>query len=231
VKFVVIENDPNVVRDAAFCLAFRYPEADILSTGQGSKAMEMIEDESPDLVMLASSLPGTDIIKLITKIREYSDVPLLMLSDAKNNMDVARYLEAGADDAISKPCSPIELLCRTKALFRRTRGSGYKRESSVSFGGHLTINFDTHEVTLSGKRVGMTPIEYQILLELVRNEGRVLTNHTLLEKAWGSEYADDSSYVKKYIYRLRSKLEPDANSPQMILNERGMGYKFVGPTA
>jgi len=145
-------------------------------------------------------------------------------------MDRASGLEMGADEYINKPFSPIELLARVKALLRRTQGFGFKPERFVSIDGELTINNETHEVLLSaGKQVKLTPIEYHLLLELVRNNGRVLTHSNLMEKVWGSEDTCDHSYVKKYIYRLRSKLEPDASKPQMLLTERGVGYKFIKP--
>ncbi|GAG99343.1 unnamed protein product, partial [marine sediment metagenome] len=176
-----------------------------------------------------SSLPDIDTLDLVSKIREFSDVPLIILYEAETDMDRAKGLEAGADEYIIKPFSPIELLARVRALLRRTQGLGFKPERLVSIGGELTINFTTREVILSGMRVKLTPVEYHLLSELVRNEGRVLTHRVLLEKVWGSEYTDDFSFVKKYIYRLRSKLEPDASKPQMLLTERGVGYKFVRP--
>ncbi len=142
-------------------------------------------------------------------------------------MDRARGLEAGADEYVTKPFSPIELLARVRALLRRTQRIGFKREHLLSMGSELAINFSTHEVLVSGKRVKLTPIEYNLLAELVRNEGRVLTHHALLEKVWGSEYTNDPNFVKKYIYRLRSKLEPNASDPQLLLNERGIGYRFI----
>jgi DNA-binding response OmpR family regulator len=138
-------------------------------------------------------------------------------------------LEAGADDYVTKPLSPIEFLARAKALLRRVQGNGFRRDPVLSLGNQLMINFNTREVFASGKRVKLTPIEYRLMAELVRNEGKVLSHHTLLEKAWGSEYTDAPSYLKKYVYRLRQKLEPDAQQPQMILTERGIGYRFTRP--
>ncbi len=228
-KVLVIEDNRQVIRDISFCLRVRYPEVMVVSVVEGSKGIDMVETESPDLVMVDSSLPDIDTLDLVSKIREFSDVPLIILYETETDMDRARGLEAGADEYVIKPFSPIELLARVRALLRRTQGLGFKPERLVSIGGELTINFTTREVILSGMRVKLTPVEYHLLSELVRNEGRVLTHRVLLEKVWGSEYTDDFSFVKKYIYRLRSKLEPDASKPQMLLTERGVGYKFVRP--
>ena len=228
-KVLLIEHNLQVVRDISFCLQVRYPEAIVVSVAEGPKGIDMVETEAPDLVMVDSFLPDIDTLDLISQIREFSDVPLIILSEAETDMDRARGLEAGADEYVTKPFSPIELLAKVKALLRRTQGIGFKPERSISIGDKLTINFTTHEVFLSGKLVKLTPIEYDLLSELVRNEGRVLTHRLLLEKVWGSEYANDCSFVKKYIYHLRSKLEPDARKPQMLLIERGIGYKFVRP--
>ena len=217
----------RIVRDIFFCLQVRYPEAVVVSVPDGAKGIDMVETESPDLVMVDLSLPDTDTLDLVGKIREFSDVPLIILCEAETDMDRARGLEAGADEYVAKPFSPIELLARVKALLRRTQGVGFKPERVISIGDELTINFGTREVFLAGKRVKLTPIEYHLLSELVRNNGKVLTHNTLLEKIWGPDYGDDYSCVKKYIYRLRSKLEPNASKPQMLLTERGIGYRII----
>jgi DNA-binding response OmpR family regulator len=230
VKVLIIEDNHQVVRDVSFCLQVRYPEVVVVSVSEGQKGIDMVEIESPDLVMVDSSLPNVDVLELVSEIREFSDVPLIVLFEEGTEMDRARSLEMGADEYINKPFSPIELLARVKALLRRTQGVGFKPERLISIGGELTINNDTHEVSLSaGRRVRLTPTEYHLLSELVRNNGKVLTHNTLLEKVWGAEDAFDHSCVKKYIYRLRSKLEPDAAKPQMLLTERGIGYKFIRP--
>ncbi len=226
-KVLIIEDTQQVVRDISFCLQVRYPEAIVVSVAKGKKGIELIETEAPDLVMADSSLPDIATTDLINEIREFSDVPLIILSEAESEMDRARELEAGADEYITKPISPIELLARVKALLRRTQGIGFKSESLVSIGGELSINFGTREVFLSGKRIKLTPIEYHLLSELARNNGRVLTHGTLLEKVWGLEETDDYSCIKKYIRRLRTKLEHDASMPQILLTERGVGYRFI----
>jgi len=230
VKVLVIEENQRVVRDISFCLQVRYPEVIVISVAEGSKGIEMVETESHDLVMVDSPLPDMDTLDLISKIREFSDVPLAILSEAETAMDRARGLEAGADEYVTKPFSPIELLARVKSLLRRTQGVGFRPERVVSFGGGLSINFTTREVFLSGRRVKLTPIEYRLLSELVRNEGRVLTHRSLLDKVWGSEYVSDFSFTKRYISHLRQKLQDDSDNPRMIHTERGVGYKFIAPT-
>lgn len=229
-KVLIIEDDQQVIKDISFCLKVRYPEVMIVSVDEGQKGIEMVETEAPDLVMLDLTLPDMSTLDIVSKIREFSDVPLIIISEAETDMEIARGLEAGADEYVTKPFSPIELLARIKALLRRIQGVGFKPGNVLSLGDHLTINFSTHEVFISGKRVKLTPIEYKLLQVLVRNEGRVLNHRTLLERAWGSEHIDDPRYLKKYVYRLRQKLEPDAREPQMLLTERGIGYRFTRQT-
>ncbi len=227
-KILIVEVEKRLIKDIAFCLAVRYPDATIISAANGQEGIEMIETEMPDLAIVASSPPDMDALDFISKTRQFSDVPLLTFTEGESDIDRAMALEAGADDYIPKPFSPIELIARVKALLRRTCGLGFKREQALS-AGNLTINFGTREVSLHGRRVKLTPLEYGLLVELARNEGRVLPHRVLLEKVWGSEYIADYTFVKKYIYRLRSKLEPDPDNPQMFLCERGIGYRFIKP--
>ncbi len=211
------------------CLKMRYPELESVSVEDGQRGIAMIETESPDIVIASSALPDMNSIEFLTKVREFSDVPIIMASETGTDMDRARGLEAGADEYVAKPLNPIEFLAITNALLRRTTGIGFKPERTTSIHGELTINFTTHEVHCCGKQIHLTPIEYNLLAELVRNSGRIITQRTLLEKVWGSEYADDLNFLKKYIYRLRSKLEREPGKPQMLITERGLGYKFIKP--
>jgi two-component system KDP operon response regulator KdpE len=230
VKVLIVEDEERLVKDISFCLAVRYPDSTIVSVAKGREGVEKSETESPDLILVDSSLPDTDTLKLIGKIRQFSDVPLLILTGGENDIDRAMVLEAGADDYIAKPFSPIELIARVKALLRRSHGLGYNHDHTFSAGG-LTINYATREVSLAGRPVRLTPHEYGLLAELTRNEGRVLSHRVLLEKVWGPEYMAEYYFVKKYIYRLRSKLEPCPDKPQMLLSERGVGYRFVKPAS
>jgi two-component system KDP operon response regulator KdpE len=225
-KALLIEDNQEAIKNITFYLQVRYPEVIIISSGEVQRCVEMVETESPDLVILDCSLPGSDTLDLVSKIREFSEVSLIIISESESDVDIARWLEGGADEYIIKPLNPIEFLARVKALLRRSQGDGYKHELPVSFSNGLTINFATREVFLLGKQIKLTPTEYRLLSELVRNNGRVLTHRCLLEKVWGSEYASDTSFIKKYICRLRRKLQDDSDNPQMIQTERGVGYRF-----
>ncbi|MFC1932950.1 winged helix-turn-helix domain-containing protein [Chloroflexota bacterium] len=226
-KVLVFEHEKQVIRDISFCLEVRYAGVDVIAVAKAQQGIDLVETESPDLVIVGSDLPDMPTLDIIKNIRDFSNVALIVLSEENTSLERAKELEMGADDYIIKPFSPIEFLARIRALLRRIQRDGFRPQSIVTIGSELTINFATREVFLAGKRLGLTPTEYHLLSELVRNEGRVLTHGTLLEKVWGSEYIDTPSFVKKYVHRLRSKIEPDANNPQMIVTERGVGYRFV----
>ena len=228
-KVLIISDDKQVIQDIGFCLRIKYADIEVIINNKVNESLDLLEFQSPHLVILDSTLSNISSIDVIENIREFSDVPLVILSEMETDMDRARGLEAGADEYITKPFSPLELLARVRALLRRTQGLGFQQghADAILLSRALSIDFGTHEVFLSGERVKLTPIEYHLLKELVRNEGRVLTHRVILEKVWGSEYGNESSFIKKYIYRLRSKLENDASKPQMLLTERGIGYRFV----
>jgi two-component system KDP operon response regulator KdpE len=228
-RVLIIEKNQQVIKDITFCLQVRYPDVVIIAVDGGQKGIDVVESESLDLVMLDCALADMEYLNVITSIREFSDVPLITLCEAETDFERAKGLEAGADEYVTKPFSPIELLARVNALLRRIQGTGFKPEHLVTVGAELTINFTNREVSISGRRLSLTPTEYRLLAELVRSEGKVLTHHTLLDRVWGSEYDRDHDFIKTYIYRLRSKIEPDASNPRMLVTERGVGYKFVRP--
>jgi two-component system KDP operon response regulator KdpE len=227
-KVLLIDDDQNTTKDISFYLQLRYPDAIIISMRKGTKAAQMVGDELPDLVIVDSSLPDIDHLSLVSRIREFSPVPLLVLSEAETDADRARDLEVGADDYVLKPLNPIELLARIGALMRRAQGLGFKAEHIASISNEVSINFTTREVFLSGKRVDLTPTEYELLSELARNMGRVVTHQVILERVWGIESNCDHNSIKKYIYRLRSKLEPNVGK-RIFVSERGIGYRLIRP--
>jgi len=226
-KVLVIGASQEVVKNISFCLQLRWPNAIIVSAPDASKGIELIEAESPDLVMADFPLTDMNGLDLVGEIREFSDVHLIILMGEGTEMDRAKILEAGADDYITKPFGVLDVLPKVRALLRRAQARGFRRNRMPLVSGDLVINPSAREVFLSGKPVRLSAREYDLLFHLVRNEGRVLTHRSLLENVWGPEYADELGFVKKYVYRLRQKLHDDADHPRMIFTERGVGYKFT----
>jgi two-component system, OmpR family, KDP operon response regulator KdpE len=226
-KVLIIEDDQRFVQDIRFCLEVRYPDIEIVCVKDGLKGIAMVETESPDLVISDTSLRDFNSLDLVKNIREFSDVPLVFLYEHDSDLDRAKGLEAGVDEYVNKPISPIELLARIKALLRRTQHAGFQPEHVVSIDDSIAINYTTREVFRSGKAIKLTPIEYELLAELARNLNRAVSCETLLEKIWGPECIGDRSFVKKYIYRLRSKLKCDGAKQQLIATERGIGYRLT----
>jgi len=229
VKVIVVADDQRLVKDTSFSLLVGYPECSIVSAKNGAEGIAMVEAELPDLAIISSNLADTNITGIIDQIRQFSDIPLLVLIEGENEIDRAMVLEAGADDYIINPVNPIELIARVRALLRRINGQNLRQDHTFS-AGELVVNFSRREVSVSDKPVKLTPHEYSLLEKLIRNEGHVVTNRVLLGTVWGSDYITDSTFIKKYIYRLRSKIEADPSNPRMLLCERSIGYKFVKPT-
>ncbi len=150
------------------------------------------------------------------------------MAEERSDTNNAWYLETGADDFIKVPLNPIEFIAKVRVLLRRTCGFGFnlKQANPIAIGDRVSIDMAMREVKLSDKQVKLTPIEYRLLVELVRNQGRIVSNKLLLERVWGSDYVDDIDFVKRYIYRLRQKLEP-SNSKPLLISERGIGYRLL----
>ncbi len=225
---VLVLGGERVVNEVSVYVHLRWPDAQISSSFEGTEWPQFVEEQSPDLLFIDMSLPRVQPVELLTTIRSFSDVPIILLSDKGNELDRARGLEAGADDCIVRPFEPIDFLARVRAVLRRAHGADFQGESRPFKYGELSINFATREVFLAGERAHLTPIEYRLLRLLVRNEGRVVPHETVLERVWGPRY-DDSAYIKKYIYRLRRKLGDDEGNPRILLSERGTGYRFAVP--
>ena len=226
-KTVVVATDGRVLHNVAFLLQMRYPDVEVVAVTTASKVLATIENEAPDVVIVDSSFTGPDTIILIKELRKTSDALLVILTETESDIDKAQLLEVGADEYVGKPLSAIKLLSKVKALLRRVKGLGFQEERTLSMANGLTIHFSTREVDISGKRVQLTPHEYDLLSELARNVGKVVTHAALLDRVWGEEYSGDSEFLKKYIYRLRTKLETNPAQPRLLVNERGIGYKLI----
>jgi two-component system KDP operon response regulator KdpE len=225
-KILVVDDDPDVVEVVNLCFNLRWPEAEVASADNGETALEMVEKGKPDFLLLDIVLPGMDGFQICQEVRQFSDVPIVMLSARDAEVDKVRGLEMGADDYITKPFSHLELLARVRAVVRRYQSQLPAVGESFESGG-LRIDYASRTVSVNGNVVRLTPTEYSLLYHLSRNAGRVLPHQTLLAKVWGREYTDEIDYLKVYIRRLRQKLEGDPGAIGEIVSERGVGYKFV----
>lgn len=207
------------------CFEMRWPDSIIVSVSQGKKGIELVETESPDVVLLDIGLPDMDGFEVLRQIRFFSSVPTIIETVEDEEVDRIRGLELGADDYITKPFSYMELLARVKAVLRRSQMVEFKGGKSDFVSGNLAINFTTREVHLGDEVIKLTPTEYRLLYLLVRNKGQVVTQRKLMQQVWGEDYIENTDYLRAYIRRLRDKLQD--NPPQMILTEHGLGYRFV----
>jgi DNA-binding response OmpR family regulator len=193
----------------------------------GKEAIQKIRDVTPDLILLDVMMPDLDGFEVLETVREVSQVPVIMLTAKGEEDDRVRGLELGADDYVTKPFSPRELVSRVKAVLRRTEGASGSMHGLIEVDDRLKIDFDRREIWLEGKLVKLRPTEYRMLYHLVQNAGWVVTHDQLLTKVWGYEYRDEPHYVRLYINYLRQKLEATPSDPKYILTERGVGYRFV----
>lgn len=193
----------------------------------GKQAVQKLRDVNPDLILLDVMMPDLNGFEVLEMIREISNVPVIMLTAKGEEDDRVRGLELGADDYVTKPFSPRELVSRAKAVLRRTESGSGSMHGLLEVDERLKIDFDRREVWLDGKIVKLRPTEYRLLFHLVQNAGWVVSHDQLLAKVWGYEYRDEPHYVRLYINYLRQKLEKDLTNPKYILTERGVGYRFV----
>jgi DNA-binding response OmpR family regulator len=200
----------------------------VVLAGSGREGLQKAYRARPDLILLDIMMPGMDGWEVCRRLRELSDVPIIMLTARNLKGDVVKGLEVGADDYVTKPFSAVELEARIQAVLRRINNTGNHRSKGSTFysNGHLTIDFDRRIVKVRDDAVDLTPTEFKLLSCLVRNEGRVLPHRYLLTEVWGSEYADEVDYVKLYIRYLRLKLEDNPSEPVYIQTEWGVGYRF-----
>jgi DNA-binding response OmpR family regulator len=199
----------------------------VVEAYRGMQALQVMRDALPDLILLDIMLPDLDGFEVLRMIREINTVPIIMLTAKGEEDDRVRGLELGADDYVTKPFSPRELVSRVRAVLRRTESTTSGSKELIEVDDRLKIDFGRREVWLDGKLVKLRPTEYRLLHHLVQNAGWVLTYDQLLTRVWGYEYRDEPHYVRLYINYLRQKLEKDSANPKYILTERGVGYRFV----
>lgn len=199
----------------------------VIEAYRGMQAIQSLRDRMPDLILLDVMMPDMDGFEVLETIREVSQVPVIMLTAKGEEDDRVHGLELGADDYVTKPFSPRELVSRVRAVLRRTESSANSEEGVIEVDEHLKMDFGRREIRLDGELVKLRPTEYRLLYHLAQNAGWVLTYDQILSKVWGYEYRDEPHYVRLYVNYLRQKLEQDPSNPKYILTERGVGYRFV----
>jgi len=229
VKVVVIDDAPDIAEVVSLCFQIRWSGTDVLTAGEGGKGLELIEQESPDIVILDINLPDMDGFQVLRELRRFSHVPVIMLTVKGEDIDIARGLELGADDYMVKPFSHIELIARVEAVLRRARGMPVPSDERPYDYGKLSLNFASNEIKLDGNPVKLTSTETKLLRHLVRNEGKLLSHENLLTKVWGEGYQDTRDLLRVHIQHLRQKLGDNMDSPRIIVTEHGMGYRFIRP--
>jgi DNA-binding response OmpR family regulator len=228
-KVVVIDDSPEIIEVVTLCFQLRWGNTTVFPASDGNKGLGLIEKEKPELVILDIGLPDMDGFEVLREIRRFSQVPVIMLTVKSEDTDIAKGLELGADDYVTKPFSHIELLARVQAVMRRARGAPTPAEEQPYTSGKLHVDFARNEVTVEGKPVKLTSTEYKLLYHLIKNEGRLLSHENLLSKACGEAYRDARDLLRVHVQHLRQKLGDSVESPSIIVTEHGMGYKFVGP--
>lgn len=199
-----------------------------VSTAEDSDpGLELVARDMPDLVILDIMLPTRDGYELCQRIREFSTVPVLMLTAKGEELDKVKGLRLGADDYLTKPFGIQELLARVEALLRRAKASETIKTSHIFTSGDLVIDFSRRRVTVRGNEVAFSPTEYRLLSELANNAGKVMLHEELLTRVWGTEYRDELEYLRAYIRHLRRKIEEDPSRPGYIISRPGIGYLLV----
>ncbi|MEA3440494.1 MAG: response regulator transcription factor [Chloroflexota bacterium] len=224
-RILVVDDEERMVRFIR--LNLEYDGFQVIEAFNGAQAIEQVRSNLPDLVLLDVMMPDIDGFEVLRIIREVSSVPVIMLTAKSEEDDRVRGLELGADDYITKPFSPRELVSRVRAVLRRTEGASGATHGVIEVDDRLRLDFDRREIWVNDELVKLRPTEYRLLYHLVQNAGWVVTHDQLLQKVWGYEYRDEPHYVRLYINYLRQKLEEEPSDPKYILTERGVGYRFV----
>jgi len=222
-RILIVDDDLVIIKFLRANL--KASDYETLTAMDGAEALEVIERELPDLVILDIMMPNMDGFEVCRQLREWSRLPVIMLSARGDVTDKVKCLNLGADDYITKPFGVGELIARVRSMLRRTEAAAISTQPSFT-SGDLKINFAQRQVTIAGNEVKLTPTEYRLLEEFVVNAGKVLTHKYLLNKVWGPEYGEEKEYLRVFIARLRTKLEADPKNPRYIITVPGVGYQL-----
>jgi two-component system KDP operon response regulator KdpE len=225
-KRILLAEDEVALRDFV-SRNLRARGFEVHEASNGLEAMALWEREDPHLLILDIMMPRMDGLEVCRRVREYSAVPIIVLTALDAESDKVTALDLGADDYLTKPFGVEELLARVRAVLRRTLGETIPLADGIKLFGDLEIDLAGHIVRLRGVEVRLSPTEFALLKQLVTNAGKVVTHRMLLQSVWGSEYGGEAEYLRVYMNRLRHKLETDPANPRYLLTELGVGYRFV----
>ncbi|MBI4504861.1 MAG: response regulator transcription factor [Chloroflexi bacterium] len=228
-KILIVDDDRHILDALSVGFQLQWQDATIIAASDGDEGLRAFYEHNPDVVVLDIAMPGKSGFEVLQEIRRTSDVPVIMLTARGEELDQVRGLELGADDYVVKPFGHLALLARIKAVLRRAELPAPIRALPDFVAGDIAVNFQSHQVTLRGVPVKLTPVEYKLLYHLIRNAGRLMPHQALLDYVWGEDYGATTHYLKVFISRLRAKIEPP-DGPGYIETERGLGYRFVRPT-
>lgn len=220
-KILVVDDEPQIIRVMRRILtAHQYQ---IRTASDGESALDSFHDWKPDLVVTDLQMPNVDGLELCRRLREISDVPIIILSVRDEEKTIVEALDTGADDYVTKPFATNELLARVRAALRRLP----EKTADVLQAGDFSINFSAHKVSVKEKEIHLTPKEFDLLAYLLKNPEKVLTHQTLLQKVWGSYYSESPEAVRVLVGSLRKKIEVDFSKPRYLLTEPWIGYRFI----
>ena len=228
-KVLFFSQDGERVEQLVLALRLRWPDLKPLVVSQGGVGIQVVEQEEPDLVMMCEDLPDLTMWQAIREVRRFSDIPVIVASECRDEMDVVKAIELGADDYINMPSSLMIVVARIVALMRRVGLSRDRSEESPIFCGDLVINPATYEVYLKNERLMLTPTEFKLLYLLAKNRHMTLSQEFIQRVIWADDI-EAGDTLKKYIQRLRRKLGDDARNPIWIKTVHGVGYRFSSPT-
>ncbi len=227
-RFLVVEDDYDVVKLVNTCLRMRWPNAELETAADGKTALDLAKGWAPDLVVLDLGLPKDDGVDVLQSIRRMSNVPVVILTANDDQAKRVLGLEAGADDYILKPFNYAEFLARVNAVLRRAEASGSGESAGPAGSGALNVDVSAHRVMLRGQELRFTPMEWSVFTSLWRRSGEVVTIRELSQEIWDTS-APQNSAIKTVVRRLRLKLEDDPSEPTVINSIRGLGYRFDPP--
>jgi DNA-binding response OmpR family regulator len=225
-RILIVDDDPAIRKFIKANLEAR--EYEVLLAADGDEGLKLIETEMPDLILLDIMMPKVTGLEVCRRVREWTEIPIIILSAREGEMDKVKCLDCGADDYLTKPFSLRELLSRIKAVLRRSQDSNPTAGPSKYIKDDLEVDFARNTAILNGQMLDLTSIENKILVYLAANVGRIITPNQLLEHVWGEEYVGDYSVLQVNVCRLRGKLQDDAKNPRYIKTKPGIGYMMIG---